>query len=82
MQAKDSKLERNCFKSVEKELERINHYFKTNNMDSILITLVINIENLEKVRLKQIAEYVGSNNLNFLPFTKHLMLLEKYLWKK
>ncbi len=77
VQAKDSKLERNCFKSVEKELKRINHYFKTNDMESILITLVINIENLEKVRLKQIAEYVGLNNLNFLPFTKHLIALHK-----
>lgn len=77
IQAKDSKLDRNCFKSVDKELERINHYFRTNDIESILITLVMNTENLESVRLKNLAEYVGLNNLNFLPFTKNLIELHK-----
>lgn len=77
IQAKDSKLDRNCFKSVDKELEMLNHYFRTNDIESILITLVMNIENLESVRLKNLAEYVGLNNLNFLPFTKNLIELHK-----
>lgn len=77
IQAKDSKLDRNCFKSVDKELESINHYFRTNDIESILITLVMNTENLESVRLKNLAEYVGLNNLNFLPFTKNLITLHK-----
>lgn len=75
--AKDSKLDRNCFKSVDKELKVINQYFRTNDMESILITLVMNTENLESVRLKNLAEYVGLNNLNFLPFTKNLVELHK-----
>jgi ATP-dependent Clp protease ATP-binding subunit ClpA len=77
LQAKDSKLDRNCFKSVDKELEVINQYFRTNDIESILITLVMNTENLESVRLKNLAEYVGLNNLNFLPFTKNLIELHK-----
>lgn len=77
VQAKDSKLDRNCFKSVAKELAVINNYFRTNDIESILITLVMNTENLESVRLKNLAEYVGLNNLNFLPFTKNLIELHK-----
>ena len=77
LQAKDSKLERNSFKSVDEEIAFINSYFRTNDLESILITLVINIENLESVRLKNLAKYVGLNNLNFLPFTKYLVTLHK-----
>lgn len=77
LQAKDSKLNRINFKSVDKEIVFINSYFRTNDLESVLITLVINIENLESVRLKMLAEYVGLNNLNFLPFTKYLVALHK-----
>lgn len=75
--AKDSKLERNHFKLVDDEIAFINSYFQTYDLESILITLVINIENLESIRLKNLAEYVGLNNLNFLPFTKYLVALHK-----
>lgn len=77
LEAKDSKLERNSFKSVDEEIAFINSYFRTNELESILITLLINIENLESVRLKNLAKYVGLNNLNFLPFTKYLVMLHK-----
>lgn len=75
--ANNSKLEINCFKSVDKELAVVNQYFRTSDIESILITLVINTKNLESVRLKMLAEYVGLNNLNFLPFTKNLVALHK-----
>lgn len=77
LQAKDSKLERNFFKTVDEEITLINNYFRTNDLESIIITLVMNTENLESVRLKKLAEYVGLNNLNFLPFTKYLVSLHK-----
>ena len=77
LQAKDSKLERNSFKLVDEEITFINAYFRTNDIESIMITIVMNTENLESVRLKNLAEYVGLNNLNFLPFTKYLVALHK-----
>ena len=77
IQAKDSKLDRNSFKSVDKEFAFINSYFRTNDLESMLITIVLNTENLESVRLKSLATYVGLNNLNFLPFTKYLIALHK-----
>lgn len=77
LQAKDSKLERNSFKSVDEEISFINAYFRTHDIESIMITIVMNTENLESVRLKNLADYVGLNNLNFLPFTKYLVALHK-----
>jgi ATP-dependent Clp protease ATP-binding subunit ClpA len=77
LQAKDSKLERNIFKSVEKELSVLNEYFHTNDMESILITLVMNVENFENARVKKMASYVGLNHLNFLPFATNLMALHQ-----
>ena len=85
LQAKDSKLERNHFKLVDDEIAFINSYFQTYDLESILITLVINIENLESIRLKNLAEYVGLNNLNFLLYMKkvfHYFLLYLYLFVK
>ena len=77
LQAKDSKLDRNNFKSVEKELSVLNEYFHTNDMESILITLVMNVENFENARVKKMASYVGLNHLNFLPFATNLMALHQ-----
>jgi hypothetical protein len=75
--AKNSKLEINSFKSVEKELSVLNEYFHTNDMESILITLVMNVENFENARVKKMASYVGLNHLNFLPFATNLMALHQ-----
>lgn len=77
LQAKDSKLERNNFKSVDEEIAFINSYFRTNDMESILITLVMNVENFENARVKKMASYVGLNHLNFLPFATNLMALHQ-----
>jgi ATP-dependent Clp protease ATP-binding subunit ClpA len=77
IKAKDSKLEKNCFKSVENELEVINNYFCTNEVESILITLILNTENLDKVSLNKLAEYVGLSKLSFLSFSKFLIELHK-----
>ena len=75
--AKKSKLELAQFDKVRNEIDSINGYFQTQDIESILIAIIINLNNLDYCKVNKMATYVDLTNIKFLTFAHYLIDLHK-----